>query len=300
MTTQSQDPKDAARASMKKSLDKTKKSGTMKDLNSEDFNSLIAFYKPQIAQALPKHLTPERIIQQAVTMVSRIPELRECTPQSFIGAIMQASILGFQPVNALGQCYFIPYNNKKIGRKEVQFQIGYKGLLDLSRRSGEIQTVYAQAVYENDEFAFEFGLNPNLKHIPALGERGKFKYVYAVVKFNNGGYAFEVMSKNDVDEIRKRSQASGSGPWVTDYPEMAKKTVLRRVLKYCPLSVDVLTKVQSDGATIRPEDFQSETGEVNLDGMEFADFENSTPPEQPENPVESIPDQEQVGLPLGQ
>jgi recombination protein RecT len=299
MTTQTNDktPKESARESMQKSLAKSKGSGTMKALNSDDFSAIFNFYKPQIAQALPKHLTPERIIQQAITIVSRVPELKECTPQSFIGAIMQASILGFQPVNALGQCYFIPYNNKKIERKEVQFQIGYRGMLDLARRSGEIQTIYAQVVYANDEFSFEFGLNPVLKHVPAPGERGVFKYVYAVVKFNNGGYAFDVMSKADVEKIRKRSQSQQQyingkavpsekpiGIWASDYDPMAKKTVLRRVLNYCPLSVDVLSKVQSDGGTIKPEDFHSGSGDLNLDGISFADFdtvtEESEPPEE--------------------
>lgn len=276
MTTQ-----ELAKESMKKVLVKSKDSGgTMKNLTSDDFQSLLKYYQPAIAQALPKHLTPERIIQQAVTIASRSPELKECTPQSFIGAIMQASILGFQPVSALGQCYFVPYKNKKTGRREVQFQIGYKGMLDLARRSGEIQTIYAQVVYENDEFTFEFGLNPTLKHVPALGERGAFKYVYAVVKFVNGGYAFEVMSFADVEKIRKRSQAADDGPWQTDYPEMARKTVLRRVLKYCPLSVDVLSKIYSDGAKIEPENFHS-GGELNLDAAEFADFENEPPAEMP-------------------
>ncbi len=287
---------ESVRESMTKSL--AKSGGTMKALKSEDFSAIFNFYKPQIAQALPKHLTPERIIQQAITMVSRVPELKECTPESFIGSIMQASILGFQPVNALGQCYFIPYNNKKIGKREVQFQIGYRGLLDLARRSGEIQTIYAQVVYDKDEFNFEFGLNPTLKHVPAPAERGNLKYVYAVVKFNNGGYAFEVMSKADVEAVRKRSQSQQTYPngkpvpsekpigiWLSDYPEMAKKTVLRRVLKYCPLSVDVLSKIQSDGGTIRPQDFSSGAGDINLDGISFADYEPT--PEGSEPPAES-------------
>lgn len=294
-TTPTPPPQESVRESMTKSL--AKSGGTMKALKSEDFSAIFNFYKPQIAQALPKHLTPERIIQQAITMVSRVPELKECTPESFIGSIMQASILGFQPVNALGQCYFIPYNNKKIGKREVQFQIGYRGLLDLTRRSGEIQTIYAQVVYDKDEFNFEFGLNPTLKHVPAPAERGELKYVYAVVKFNNSGYAFEVMSKADVEAVRKRSQSQQTwvnkslvpskeplGIWLSDYPEMAKKTVLRRVLKYCPLSVDVLSKVQSDGGTIRPQDFSSGSGDLNLDGISFADFENS--PEDTETPTE--------------
>ena len=281
--------KEMAKESMQRAMAKTRSSGgTMKSLNSDDFGALLKYYQPAIAQALPKHLTPERIIQQAIAAASRSPELKECTPDSFIGAIMQASILGFQPVSALGQCYFIPYKNEKIGRREVQFQIGYKGLLDLARRSGEIQTVYAQVVYENDEFQYEFGLNPTLKHVPALGERGKLKYLYGVVKFTNGGYYFDVMSFADVEKIRKRSKAANNGPWVTDYPEMARKTVLRRVLKYCPLSVDILSKVESDGGTIKPEDFQSGSGELNLDGLNFTDFEaEPEETEQPETPAES-------------
>lgn len=313
MTTQDK-VKESAKESMQKSLAKSKMDGgTMKSLNSDDFSAIFEYYKPQISQALPKHLTPERIIQQAVTMASRMPELRECTPESFIGAIMQASILGFQPVNALGQCYFIPYNNRKTGKKEVQFQIGYRGLLDLARRSGEIQTVYAQAVYAKDIFNFEFGLNPILKHVPVLEDRGELKYVYAVAKFINGGYIFEVMTKSDIEVIRKRSQSQQSyingklspsiypvGIWASDYAEMAKKTVLRRLLKYCPLSVDILSKIQSDGGTIRPDNFIPETGDLNLDGINFPDFEvtsespepiidETEPVEQLDNQIESKP-----------
>jgi len=285
MSEETKNAKEAVKQSMQKSLAKTKGRGTMEALNSDDFNAILNYYKPQIAQALPKHLTPERIIQQAVSIASRMPELKECTVESFIGATMQASILGFQPVPALGQCYFVPFKNTQIGRKEVQFIIGYRGLLELARRSGEIQTIYAQAVYENDEFHYEFGLNPALKHIPALGERGKLKYAYAIVKFNNGGYIFDVMSKNDIDEIRKRSKAANAGPWVTDYPEMAKKTVLRRVLKSCPLSVEVISKIQSDGGTIRPDAFQSGSGELNLNNVDFFDFDSDQEVFEPEGDV---------------
>jgi recombination protein RecT len=170
-------------------------------------------------------------------------------------------------------------------------------MLDLARRSGENPDSLRSGCLRERRIQFRVRLNPTLKHVPARG-RGELKYVYAVVKFNNGGYAFEVMSKADVEAVRKRSQSQQTYPngkpvpsekpigiWLSDYPEMAKKTVLRRVLKYCPLSVDVLSKIQSDGGTIRPQDFSSGAGDINLDGISFADYEPT--PEGSEPPAES-------------
>lgn len=228
-------------------------------------------YKGMISQALPKHLTADRIIQVSTTLISRTPDLAECTPASLIGAIIQCSILGFEPIPALGQCYLVPFYNGKTGQKEVNFIIGYKGMIDLARRSDKLQTIYAQCVYERDEFDYEFGLEPKLIHKPAKENRGALTHVYAVAKFTNGGYSFEVMSKFDVDKIKDSSQAAKSkfSPWNSGYyDEMAKKTVLRRLWKLLPSSIE-FRDIHTDGKTLTPDNFKN--GEADLNTIE-ADF----------------------------
>jgi recombination protein RecT len=160
---------------------------------------------------------------------------------------MSAAQLGLEPNTPLGQAYLIPYKNK--GVDEVQFQLGYKGLIDLAYRSGEVELVQAHIVYENDEFICEYGLEPKLVHKPADSNRGEPTKVYAMFKTKSGGYGFEVMSMDDVRRhAEKYSQAykSGFSPWKTNFEEMAKKTVLKKVLKYAPLKSDFVKAVVQD------------------------------------------------------
>lgn len=256
-------------------LKKAKRPGTMLGLKSNDVKSIIEAYKPLISQALPKHLTAERIIQVATTLISRTPELAECSVESLLGSIMQCSILGFEPIPALGQAYLIPFNNTKNGKREVQFIIGYKGLVDLARRSDKIQTIYAQCVYANDQFEYEFGLEPKLTHKPAAGERGEFTHAYAVAKFTNGGFAFEVMSRKDIDKIKAMSQASKSkfSPWNGDeiiIDEMRKKTVIRRLSKMLPMAIEITKQTVADERIITPDAFHN--GEIDLNAVDEVDF----------------------------
>ena len=213
----------------------------------------IVAMKPQIEAALPSVITPERFTRMALTAVSSNPQLANCTPKSFMGALMQAAQLGLEPNTPLGQAYLIPYRNK--GTLEVQYQTGYKGLIDLAHRSGEFKNIEARVVYENDEFEFEYGLEPKLVHRPTKGDRGKPIYYYAVFTLVNGGFGFEVMSKEDIDiHKNKYSQAAGSkySPWNTAYDSMAKKTVLKQVLKYAPIKTEFAKQVIQDG-TIKSE-----------------------------------------------
>lgn len=267
----------------KKAIAKTKKPGTMMGLKANDVKDIIGAYRLQIAQALPKHLTADRVIQMSTTLIARTPELAQCSVESLVGGVMQASILGFEPVAALGQCYFVPFNNNKNHKKEVQFIIGYKGFLDLARRSGQIETIYAQVVYENDDFEYEFGLEPKLKHVPALDGRGTLTHVYAVAKFQGGGYAFEVMSKSDVDKIRKSSKAGQSqySPWSTYYDEMARKTVIRKLSKYLPLSLEHQKSILSDESSIKPDSYVKDKDGVSLDldAVDVSDYEEVPEPE---------------------
>ena len=214
---------------------------------SKSMQTYIKSMEGEVKKALPSVITPERFTRMVLSALSVNPKLAQCTPKSFLGAMMSAAQLGLEPNTPLGQAYLIPYVNK--GQLEVQFQIGYKGLLDLAYRSGEVDIIQAHIVYENDTFECEYGLNPTLKHIPADSDRGEPIKVYAVFKTKTGGYGFEVMSMDDVRRhAEKYSQAykSGYSPWKTNFEEMAKKTVLKKVLKYAPMKSDFVRGIVQD------------------------------------------------------
>lgn len=199
----------------------------------------------EIKKALPSVLTPERFTRITLSALSTNPNLAQCTPNSFLGAMMTAAQLGLEPNTPLGQAYLIPYRNH--GNLEAQFQLGYKGLIDLAYRSGEVSTIQAHVVYEGDEFDYELGLEPKLRHIPAKAGRKNPVYVYAVFRTKDGGYGFEVMSVEDVRaHAAKYSKSYKNGPWQTNFEEMAKKTVLKRVLKYAPLKTEFVRAVSTD------------------------------------------------------
>lgn len=200
-----------------------------------------------IKAALPSVITPERFTRMVMSALSTTPQLNDCTPESFLGAMMTAAQLGLEPNTPLGQAYLIPFRNK--GVLEAQFQLGYKGLIDLAYRSGEVELVQAQCVYANDKFDYQFGLEPKLEHIPADSDRGELVKVYALFKTKSGGFGFEVMSVDDVKKhAAKYSQAFNSNysPWKKNFEEMAKKTVLKKCLKYAPLKSEFARGISSD------------------------------------------------------
>lgn len=199
----------------------------------------------EITKALPSVITPERFTRMVLSAISTNPKLGDCTPQSFLGAMMTSAQLGVEPNTALGQAYIIPYRNH--GTMEAQFQLGYKGLIDLAYRSGEVSVIQAHTVYANDEFEYELGMDPKLRHIPATKDRGEAIAYYAMFKTKDGGYGFEVMSVEDARNHRKRySKSYSNSPWQTNFDEMAKKTVLKKVLKYAPLKSDFVRGVAQD------------------------------------------------------
>lgn len=221
----------------------TKRNSQMQEMQQKDtsLKGLIKAMEPEIKKALPSVITPERFTRMVFTALSSTPKLQQCTPQSFLGAMMQAAQLGLEPNTPVGQAYLIPYGNV------CQFQLGYKGLLDLAYRSGEIKDIQAHEVHENDEFEYELGLEPKLKHIPAMSNRGPVTMYYAVWHTKTGGYGFEVMSKDDVLEFaQKKSKSFHNGPWQSDFDAMAKKTVLKRALKYAPIATDFVKAVSTD------------------------------------------------------
>jgi recombination protein RecT len=213
--------------------------------NQKTIAGLLEQMKGEISRCLPKHLTPERMTRIALTELRKTPKLQECDPMSFIAAIMQAAQLGLEP-GILGSCYLIPFYNNRLGKHECTFMPGYRGFLDLARRSGQIISLVSRSVFENDEFTYEFGLKENLIHKPALDDRGQLMAVYAVALLKDGGHQFEVMSVREVNVIRDASKSKDNGPWVTHYEEMAKKSVLRKLFKWLPCSVEIQRAVSLD------------------------------------------------------
>ena len=221
----------------------TKRNSQVQEMQQKDtsLKGLIKAMEPEIKKALPSVITPERFTRMVFTALSSTPKLQQCTPQSFLGAMMQAAQLGLEPNTPVGQAYLIPYGNS------CQFQLGYAGLINLAYRSGEIKDIQAHEVCENDEFEYELGLEPKLKHIPAKSNRGPVTMYYAVWHTKTGGYGFEVMSKDDVLEFaQKKSKSFHKGPWQTDFDAMAKKTVLKQALKYAPIATDFVKAVATD------------------------------------------------------
>lgn len=212
----------------------------------------------QIKAALPRHMTAERMARIATTEMRKVPKLGQCDPMSFLGAVIQCAQLGLEPGNALGHAYILPFDKReKVGgqwktvRTEAQVIIGYRGMIDLARRSGQIVSIDARAVYEGDKFECVLGLDAKVEHQPDWqnpnrADASKLRFVYAVAKLKDGGVQFDVMSRAEVEGIRARSKSADNGPWVTDFAAMAVKTVVRRLFKFLPVSIEMQTAVGLD------------------------------------------------------
>lgn len=211
-------------------------------------HSLLERSKKEISAALPRHLTADRMARIVMTEIRKNQKLLECEPKSLIGAVMQAAQLGLEPGGALGHCYLIPFYNSKTSQSEVSFMLGYKGMLSLTRNSGEISHVSCRAVYLGDEFKFSYGLNEILVHNPVAVEPSdkSLTHVYAICTFKDGGKLFEVMTRTQIEMIRKRSKSGSSGPWSTDFEAMARKSVIRRLFKYLPVSIELQRAIALD------------------------------------------------------
>jgi len=195
----------------------------------------------QLRKTVPSILNVDTLVRVSLHIIRTNPGLLECSQKSLLACVLGAGILGLSPEPYLGQVYFVPFNTKRGDRwiKEATLIPGYRGYVTLARRSGELASLAAQAVYEKDHFVVQWGLHEALDHVPAEGDRGAFKGAWTVFKYLSGGDpTFEYMPKADIEAIMNRSKAKNSGPWVTDFSEMAKKTVIRRHMKLAPLSVE--------------------------------------------------------------
>lgn len=218
-------------------------------------NTIAAYLKKmegEIARALPKHMTAERLTRIALTTIRTNPLLLQCSVPSLMAAVMQSAQLGLEP-GLVGHCYFLPFRNNKTNTYEVQFIIGYKGMIDLARRSGHIESIRAREVYENDFLEITYGLKEDLQHVPWFNRKdkkfeqsGQIIGAYMVATFKDGGHHIHYMPVQEIEEHRKRSKAATNGPWVTDYAEMCKKTVTRSGWKWLPISIEQAAAVTND------------------------------------------------------
>lgn len=233
--------------------------GEVKASPQKGMQQMMKAMAKEIEAALPSMVSSERFQRVALTAFSANPALQRCDPKSFIASMMQSAQLGLEPNTPLGQAYLIPYG------QNVQFQVGYKGMLELAQRSGKIKTIYAHEVRENDEFDIDYGLEQSLKHKPLLkGERGEVIGYYAVYHTVDGGFSFVFMTKQEVlDFAQSKSKTFRNGPWQTDFDAMAKKTVIKQLLKYAPISIElqqaivadtsVKTKIEADMSIVEDE-----------------------------------------------
>jgi len=216
---------------------------------------LFAARGAELAEVAAQGISVQRLYRTMMLCVQKTPAIAACTAESLYRCMMDAAEVGLEPGGALGLAYLIPYNDTKTGEKRCEYQIGYRGYIELARRSGVVSHVHPVAVYKDDVFEYEMGLNPILKHKPGLGLRQAkdLTHVYAIAHFKDGPAQFDVMTRGEIEAIKARSKTAGSGPWVTDYAEMAKKTVLRRICKILPRSIAVKENISvaADGRVHR-------------------------------------------------
>lgn len=275
---------------------------------SKPIEELIQKSLAELGKAVPSCMSAERLVRIALTTIRLTPKLASCTPESFLGALFQSAQLGLEP-NVEGQAYIIPYDNTKYidGKKtkvtEAQFQIGYKGYIELFYRHGAADCIDMHTVYENDVFEYSYGTDSYLKHCPVLKDRGEAIAYYAVAKLKNGGNVFKVMGKDECIEHGKTHSKcykskewneaahayvplenpyfDENSPWAKDLNAMCKKTVLIQLAKLLPKSVELQKALAMDSTT---------KTKIAVDMFTVPDDTNweELPETKPETPVKKI------------
>jgi recombination protein RecT len=274
-----------------------------------DLKAFLLANVARIKDVAAKHLNPERIARLTAMIVSKDRTLAKCTPVSILRAVMESSRLGLEVGGALGHAYLVPYKNGQTEQYEAQFQIGYRGLIELAMRSDRVASVEAHVVWEKDAFDYQLGDEPFIHHKPALDERGaKWTHVYSVIKLRGtpifdrngqfvrelgGGKLLDVMSHREVMKIKGRSPAAkkAGSPWnVPEFePEMARKTVTRRNIKYSPMSEQLAEAVdhenEIEGEILSREEVEQPKGAAAL----AAALGDLPPAGEEDEPVQSAP-----------
>jgi len=200
-------------------------------------------YKGKVISLLPAHVNPDRFFKSALLVISQSPDLQKCTPQSVFTAVLGAAELGIDFIPSKGHAYLIPYKGV------ATLMPGYRGLIDIAKRSGVVKRIEAHVVYENDYFVIEFGLTPQLKHRPEIRkDRGAYLGAYAVAWYDDNSAQFEYMTEADVEHVRKSSKTDRV--WNEHPGEMRRKSPIRRIFKYLPCSPDLTKALEYDNDAV--------------------------------------------------
>lgn len=225
--------------------------------NSVTIKQIIESQINELKKCLPSDITPERMCRIALNNYRQNSRLADCTTESFIAALFMSAQLGLEP-GVGGQAYLIPYKQSKkvngqwVSVMNVNFQIGYQGLVKLFYRNPNASVLEMQKVCENDTFEYQLGTNGFIKHTPKLKDRGEVIAYYAVAKMKDGNSSFKIMSKEECIEHGKKHSKSfsdGSSPWQTEPDAMCMKTVLIQLLKTMPKSITIQEALSMDNTT---------------------------------------------------
>jgi recombination protein RecT len=210
----------------------------------------------QIRDALPKHVSQERMVRVFLTSMRKNPKLLECSQESLMASMMTAAQLGLEPDGIMGQGYLIPRYSSTTKQQECSFQPGYQGLLDIARRSGQISTIHAACVFEGDLFEYGHELDRDVFiHRPAnkTTDADKITYVWAMARMKDGGVQFTVLPRIRIEQARLKSQKPTGSFWNEHYEPMAIKTALIRLCKYLPRSIELARALEAEETGESPE-----------------------------------------------
>lgn len=190
-------------------------------------------YKPKLAAALPAHIKPEKFERVVMTVLNQTPDLLNCDRLSLFTACTKCAQDGLVPDGR--EAALVPFKG------QVQYMPMVYGLIKRTRQSGELASLSAHVVYENDTFDYALGDDEHIDHKPTMQpDRGQIIAAYAIAKLKDGTVQREVMTVAEIEEVRNVSRAKNAGPWTQWFGEMARKTVVRRLCKYLPLSAELM------------------------------------------------------------
>lgn len=247
----------------------------------------------QFALAAPRGVEARQIVRDAMTALAQTPKLAECEPRSVLGALMTMAQLGLR-VGVLGHGWVLPFWDSRAREFKAQLVIGYKGYVALAHRSGQIASISARTVHENDHFEVEYGVDEKLVHRPSKQDRGEPIGYYAVVRFANGGHSFWHITRQEAEHHRDRYAMSKKrdgtivGPWKDNFDEMAQKTCVRALAKFMPQNTDLATALAVDD-TVRL-DYNPDADPAHVSQhIESTVVPTSTPTATDDFPVEEPP-----------
>lgn len=231
---------------LKKALLEIEEKGENISINpSYALKQLIIKKRDEIENSVGKSISQESFQRFALSVYESNDKFKECDNNTFLASLVKSINLGLEPNTSLGHSYLIP---KKVdGVDVVSFVIGYRGLIELVHKGTNVQGVYTNTVYEKDYFDIDYGIDRKLTHKPMLkGNRGEVLGYYALINFSPQGSNFVFMTKEEVEAHRDKYAITLDNMWATDFEAMAKKTVIKRLLKYTPLNIDIQRAVFDD------------------------------------------------------